>query len=250
MLASERLSTTGPRLVFIHGFTQTRESWRPVAKGFAHDHEVILLDAPHHGASHAVDVTLSEAAHLIAAAVNGGVCIGYSMGGRMALHAALEHPESIGALVLVSATPGIDDPDERAARRDADALLANDLEQMGTDAFLKTWLAQPMFRHLRPNPDDIAARRMNPAGALAQSLRTCGTGSQESLWSRLASLTMPVLLVSGEDDHKFTDIACRMHAALPQARLEIVEGAGHSPHLEQPRTFTDLVAEWLAEIGR
>lgn len=250
MLATERLSTIGPRLVFIHGFTQTRESWRSVASRFAHDHEVILLDAPHHGASHNVDVTLPEAAHLICAVVNNGVCIGYSMGGRMALRAALDHPDAIDALVLVSATPGIDDPDERAARRDADALLANNLEQQGTSAFLDTWLAQPMFRHLRPDPDDIAARRRNPAEALARSLRTCGTGCQESLWPRIVGLTMPVLLISGEDDHKFTEIACRMHASLPQARLEIIEGAGHSPHLEQPDAFTAVVAEWLAEIGR
>lgn len=249
-LATEQLSAAGSRVVFVHGFTQTRESWRPIASRFAHDYEAVLVDAPNHGASHAQDASLPEAARMISDVVSGGTCIGYSMGGRMALLAALNHPDAIGALVLVSATPGIEDAAERRARKFSDEELATSIEQHGTAAFLDSWLTQPMFAHLRPTAEDIAARRRNPAGALAQSLRTCGTGNQDPLWSRLATLTRPVLLICGEDDPKYTEIACRMLAALPQARLEIIEGAGHTPHLEQPDTFVALVLEWLDEIGR
>lgn len=249
-LAREQISAAGPRLCFVHGFTQTRESWRPVAERFVGDHAVRLLDAPHHGGSSDLDVDLPGAADLIARAAGGGTCVGYSMGGRMSLLAALTHPDQIGALVLVSATPGIDVGADRQARRDADDRLADEIERVGTATFLESWLAQPMFARLRPDARDIAARLANPPGALARSLRRCGTGTQEPLWSRLGSLTMPVLLVSGEADGKFTDITCRMAAALPQARLEIIEGAGHAPHLEQPDAFTTVLREWLNDNGR
>lgn len=249
-LAFERISAAGPRLAFLHGFTQTRESWRPLAERFTGDHEVLLLDAPNHGASSGIDATFVEAAELLARAVEGGTCVGYSMGGRIALRAALDHPQRVGALVLVSSTAGIDDPSDRAARREADERLANEIERVGTADFLRSWLAQPMFAHLRPTEADLEARLGNPPTALAGSLRTCGAGAQESLWPRLAGLTVPVLLVCGEEDRKFTEIACRMAASLPQAVLEIVEGAGHAPHLEQPVAFSAVLREWLTENGR
>ena len=249
-IARERISANGPRLAFVHGFTQTRESWRPLAERFVDDHEVVLLDAPHHGASADVDVAFVEAAELLARAVDGGTCVGYSMGGRIALRAALDHPQRVGALVLVSSTAGIDDPMDRAARREDDDRLAAEIERVGTADFLRTWLAQPIFAHLRPTETDLEARLGNSPTALARSLRTCGTGVQESLWPRLVELTVPVLLVCGETDRKFTEIACRMAASLPQSVLEIIEGAGHAPHLEQPEAFAAVLREWLTENGR
>lgn len=249
-LAIERLGSTGSRVVMIHGFTQTHESWKPVAMLLAAHRQVLLIDAPHHGASQSIDTNLEGAADLLAKTVAGGVCIGYSMGGRMALLASLRSPDSFAALVLVSATPGIEDPHERELRRLADESLASEIEQIGTPAFIGMWLKQPMFAHLRPTDDDLAARYGNAPESLAQSLRRCGTGTQEPLWTRLAELTIPVLLIAGEDDHKFTEIAHRMHACLPQSRLEIIEGAGHSPHLEQPALTATLIAQWLDEIGQ
>ncbi len=248
-LATEQLSDAGPRLVFIHGFTQTRESWRPVAARFVHDHEVVLVDAPYHGESTNVEVDLLGASQMIGTVVNGGVCVGYSMGGRMALLAALNDPGHIGALVLVSTTAGIDDPDERHSRREADAALAAEIERCGTQSFLDSWLAQPMFSHLSIGELDLEARLHNSPTALARSLRRCGTGNQEPVWQRLAELTMPILIVSGEEDRKFTEIAYRLNAALPQAQLKVIEGAGHSPHLEQPQVFVTVIREWMTEIG-
>ena len=113
--------------------------------------------------------------------------VGYSMGGRLCLHLALARPETVERLVLVSATAGIEDDDERATRRAADDALATSLERDGVDAFLDGWLAQPMFATLAdPGLDD---RRRNVAAGLASSLRLAGTGTQQPLWDRLASLT-------------------------------------------------------------
>src|SRR5436190_1911294 len=75
----------------------------------------------------------------------GGAWLGYSMGGRIALHVALGHPDDVSRLVLVGATPGIVDPIDRATRCEADEALAAMVERVGVDAFLEQWLAQPLF---------------------------------------------------------------------------------------------------------
>ena len=154
------------------------------------------------------------------------------MGGRLCLHLAVARPDLVERLVLVSATGGIDDAGERAARRAADEALAATIERDGVDAFLERWVAQPMFAAL-PDPG-LDDRRRNTAAGLASSLRLAGTGTQEPLWDRLPALTMPVLLVAGALDAKFVAAAERMAALLPHATLAVVADAGHTVHLEQP----------------
>ena len=125
----ERWGAGPPRLVLVHGFTQTGRSWATIAADLATDHEVVLVDAPGHGGSGAAPVGLVQGAELLVEAGGPGVYVGYSMGGRLALHAALAAPSSVLALVLVGATAGIEDPAERAARRAADEELAASIER-------------------------------------------------------------------------------------------------------------------------
>ncbi|HEX6785940.1 MAG TPA: alpha/beta fold hydrolase, partial [Acidimicrobiales bacterium] len=112
----ERLGA-GPRVVLVHGFTQTGRSWAPIAADLGRDHEVVLVDAPGHGGSSAGRADLTEGAALLGAAGGRATYVGYSMGGRLALHLALDHPDHVDALVLLGATAGIEDEEERAARR-------------------------------------------------------------------------------------------------------------------------------------
>src|SRR5690606_35878116 len=112
--------------------------------------------------------------------------VGYSMGGRLVLQAALSRPELVERLVLIGATPGIEDAGERAERRARDDELAAHVVEVGVDAFIDEWVAQPMFAGLPVDSDCDAARRANTAEGLAASLRGCGTGAQPSLWGRLA----------------------------------------------------------------
>jgi 2-succinyl-6-hydroxy-2,4-cyclohexadiene-1-carboxylate synthase len=67
---------------------------------------------------------------------------------------------------------------------------------------------------------------------------------QPSNWARLGELRMPVLLIVGDRDAKYVEIAERMVVAIPRARLEVVPGAGHACHLEQPETVAHLLASW------
>lgn len=252
--------TDAPTLVLVHGFTQTGASWRPVAEHLGG--HIVCVDAPGHGGSGAVQADLMGGAALLAdaAAVHAGaldepgtaapIVVGYSMGGRLALRTALDHPTTIGGLVLLGATAGIDDPAERAERRAADHALADRIEQHGVAPFLQDWLAQPLFAGLHPEPDDLAARLANTAQGLASSLRLTGTGTMDPpWWDELADIELPTLVVWGERDAKFAALGARLAAGIgTSASTAVVARAGHAAHLEQPEAFATLVQEFAASL--
>lgn len=173
--------------------------------------------------------------------------VGYSQGGRLCLQLALDRPDAMERLVLVSASPGIADAAERAARVEADEVLAQGIERDGVDAFLERWLSQPLFATLPRERSGIDERKQhNTVEHLTYQLRVLGQGAQPSNWERLGDLHIPLLLVAGELDTKYVDIAHRMAECVPDARVEIVPGAGHACHLEQP----DHVAQLLESFER
>jgi 2-succinyl-6-hydroxy-2,4-cyclohexadiene-1-carboxylate synthase len=232
-------------VVLLHGFSQTRQSWRRTVAELGGRYRALAPDLPGHGhASERRPVSFAACtAYVRALAGERFVLCGYSMGGRIALHAALALGERVERLVLVGASPGIADPAERAARRAADEALAEHIEAVGVEAFAEEWGSQPLFAG---QPERVAAAahadrlRNTPAG-LAAALRGLGTGVMEPLWDRLGELTVPVTLVVGERDEKFRGIAARMSEALPEARVVVVEGAGHAAQLERPEVVAAAI---------
>lgn len=236
-------------LVLLHGFTQSHHQLVGFAMQLSArtDHRsVTLIDLPGHGLSGTDRRSIAEAATEAVRLGGGGDYVGYSMGGRTALHSALLAPHLVRRLVVIGATAGIENDDERADRRRADEHLAERIETIGVDAFVDEWLAGPLWSNLPDDPIDRIYRRRNSATGLAHSLRTAGTGAQESLWNRLAEITQPVLIAVGEHDVKFTAIADRLAELLPNADVAIVPSAGHAAHIEQPVETADIVARWLA----
>jgi len=235
----------GQRLVLVHGFTQTSRSWDGVATELADRREVMRVDLPGHGGSSALRLSFADTAEAIGQAGGTAVYVGYSLGGRLCLRLALDRPDLVEALVLVGASPGLDDPGARATRRGADEALAVEIEADGTPAFVERWLRQPMFAGLEVATTDRATRERNPPEGLAAALRLLGTGIQEPLWDRLGELTMPVLLVVGDHDAKFGALADRMAAAMSRPLVVRIPGAGHAAHLEQPLEWTRAVEAFL-----
>jgi 2-succinyl-6-hydroxy-2,4-cyclohexadiene-1-carboxylate synthase len=241
------------RYVLAHGFTQTARSWHTVER-LLHARldavETIAVDLPGHGdAPPPDDDDLWASARRLVAAGGTGTYVGYSMGGRVSLHAALERPDAVRRLVLIGATAGIDNPDERRARRDADGVLADRIESIGVEAFVEEWLASPLFAGLTPDTAMRSDRLRNTATRLASSLRATGTGMQEPLWDRLAEIERPVLVLVGEHDAKFTELGRRLVDGLPDAELVVIPGAGHSVHLERPEATVDAIASWSLSVG-
>jgi len=246
MLTHHR-SGSGSRLVFIHGFTQTRHTWQDVTKNLSSQFEVVLVDAPNHGDSSDISLNLETGANAIVEVGQSATYVGYSMGARLCLTAALAHPQQVKRLILISGTAGIENKDERLARVVSDEELAMRIEQNGVTNFIDSWLALPIFSGLTTLNNQREIRLCNTATALASSLRLCGAGKQQPTWSRLKELTMPVLIVAGENDKKFVELAQRLTAAIgDNAKLQIIEKSGHTPHLEQPQQFLDVVNEFLA----
>ena len=248
-----------PPLVLLHGFTQTRQSWRLTAAELRDRYRVLAPDLPGHGTAAArpasfaactayvralaVDPPDATATATAGAARLPFVLCGYSMGGRIALHAALALGPRVERLVLVGASPGLADPAERSARRAADEALAARIEAIGIEAFAREWGAQPLFAG---QPERVAAaahadRLGNTPAGLAAALRGLGTGVMEPLWDRLGELAVPVTLVVGERDEKFRGIAERMAVAIPDARVVVVGGAGHAVHLERPEQIARAI---------
>jgi 2-succinyl-6-hydroxy-2,4-cyclohexadiene-1-carboxylate synthase len=231
-------------VVLMHGFTHTGASWEPVLAALGERYRgVIAPDIRGHGsASNERPVSLEAVIEDVAELSSGKFdLVGYSMGGRLALHVALALPDRVGRVVLIGASPGIEDPDERAARVRADEALADSFERMDIEEVVELWERRtPMLAgvHQTARADRL---RNTPAG-LARALRGLGTGALPSAWGRLEELQMPVVLVVGERDAKFRAIAGRMAGLLPRARVVVVDEAGHAVHLEMPERVAEIVA--------
>jgi 2-succinyl-6-hydroxy-2,4-cyclohexadiene-1-carboxylate synthase len=178
--------------------------------------------------------------------------IGYSMGGRVALAFGVAHPARVASALLVGASAGIRDPQQRADRVRDDEALAERIECEGVEAFVDFWISQPFLVDTRRlGARGVAeARKMrleNSAHGLAASLRGMGSGAQPPLHDALARVGFPICLAVGEEDLKFRALAAEMVQALPNGRVEIVPEAGHSAHTDNPVAFLDLARRFLAD---
>jgi len=234
---------SGPVLVWLHGFTQTKDSAHSFRSILAGTYELLTLDLPGHGENASISASLDETATLLAEVLPDQPFMmgGYSMGGRVALHFALRFPERLTDLVLLSSTFGIRDDDERAARRQRDDVLADHVEAIGTESFLHEWLAQPMFAALPDDPLERAARSRDARG-LANSLRHSGTGTQAWLGRQLEGCRVPALVVAGANDLKFVGEAKKIANTFAISTTSLVKDAGHAAHLEKPAAVAKIVA--------
>lgn len=238
------------QLLLLHGFMQTGRGWDEVMRHLDGErYRPLAPDIRGHGAA-ATRRPIDAASCVDDVARLGGerfALAGYSQGGRLALQLALQHPQRISRLVLVSATAGIEDDAERARRRAADAQLA---EWMEADGRLMTevadrWGAQPLFAGQSPEVAEAARsdRLSNDPVHVAAALRGIGTGVMEPLWERLGELgEMPVSVLAGEQDASYVALGERLTRAVPNAELTIVPGVGHALPLEAPAAVAAVLA--------
>ena len=253
----------GEPVVLLHGFTGSAANWRGVMGRLAGHYRVLAIDLIGHGRSDSPDaverytmpsVTTDLGTLLARLGVLPAHWLGYSMGGRLALYAAVNQPQWVRSLVLESASPGLRYAAEQAMRRQQDEALAARIEAEGIEAFVQSWEALPLFasqeRLLAETKETLRADRLaNSTRGLANSLRGMGTGAQPSLWERLGEIDRPALLIAGELDEKFVAINRKMADAIPGAALRVVAGSGHTVHLERPDVFTELVLGFLSEVS-
>lgn len=170
--------------------------------------------------------------------------LGYSMGGRLALHPLLEANHPWQAAVIVSANPGLELEAERSTRVTQDRDWATKAFAAPWPDFLAQWNAQPVLGGEIRDPE--ASRKLvSRRREIARSFVDWSLGVQQPLWDRLAEIRIPVLWVAGENDLKFRALAERAAALTPKGVLEIVPGSGHRVPWERPITFAERVARFL-----
>jgi 2-succinyl-6-hydroxy-2,4-cyclohexadiene-1-carboxylate synthase len=175
---------------------------------------------------------------------SGRALLGYSMGGRLALHALLEKDHPWQAAVIVSAHPGLENAPDRVTRRATDAEWATRALAGNWQEFLTAWNAQAILGSAMRDPQasgSLVMRRRE----IARSFVDWTLGAQEPLWDRLGEITIPVLWIAGENDDKFLTVARRAASLMPAATLATAPGAGHRVPWEAESWFAGQVARFL-----
>jgi 2-succinyl-6-hydroxy-2,4-cyclohexadiene-1-carboxylate synthase len=230
-------------VLFIPGFMQRGDAWRPVAELLPKRYPSTLLDHREH--------TFEGRLQEIAEAGAGAVVAGYSLGGRLALRAVLRDPGRYAGLVTVGTTAGLDRPEARRARAEADERLASWIESTPIEEVVSLWERQPLFAD---QPDALLEEqrpgrlRHDPAD-LASILRTAGQGVLDPVWHELVTLDLPLLVVAGARDEGYVAAAHRIADTAPRARCAIVEEAGHAAHLQRPAEVARLIVSFLADLS-
>ncbi|GMQ97928.1 MAG: 2-succinyl-6-hydroxy-2,4-cyclohexadiene-1-carboxylate synthase [Acidimicrobiia bacterium] len=246
---------SGPPLVALHGFTLTGAQFESAATLLSRT--IHAPDLPGHGFSAGESADFSTTVSTVASMVStfGGETplLGYSMGARIALGVAIDQPESVPALIVISGTPGIDEATQRNKRIVSDAALLETLRRQPVEEFLETWTSTGITdtSHLQDSvrATDRIVRGQNTSSGLADALAGLGQGVQPSLWSQLDRLTMSVLLVHGERDAKYTEVARRMSQSIPDCHVIQIATAGHNPLLDDPEETYGEISAFLDGLG-
>jgi 2-succinyl-6-hydroxy-2,4-cyclohexadiene-1-carboxylate synthase len=175
---------------------------------------------------------------------HGDIIIGYSMGGRLALHALLANPHPWSRAVIISAHTGILDAEDREKRMQADLRWAA-LAKSDWGEFMLKWGSQPVFGG-RPLPWKRSAE--SGGGTRVQQCFTdWSLGRQRALLPELKSIEIPVLWIAGALDAKFSGIAETAVSRIAQGQLAMIPNAGHRCPWDQPELTAGIIRGFLSQ---
>lgn len=228
--------------VWLHGFTGSPASFAELAPG---EPAPALLG---HGAPVAAATFDDEVDRVAALVAPGAHLIGYSMGARVALGVLARHPGRVARATLIGCHPGLADPRARRERAGDDARWIALLSRSGVEAFVDAWDERPLWATQRAvAPRALARQRAirlsHTADGLAAALRVLGLAAMPDCAPALPGIDVPVLLVTGALDGKFTAVARDLARALPRAEHAVIDGCGHNPILERPDELRRLITD-------
>lgn len=251
----------GPLWLGLHGLTGCGADFQPWFHHVADGGQWEAPDLPGHGgwgcpmvsSSYTMDNCLAMLRTRLESDPRPAVLVGYSMGGRVALHFALRYSHLLKGLVLIGANPGIREERLRQERCAWEQELCDKLQQDGVEEFLRYWQSLPIIATQARIPEPIwtamrERRNSCDANGLVLSIRCMGTGSMKPMWNELSRIECPVLYCAGEDDAKYRKIGESVVAGLRRGTLAVVPGAGHAAHLEAIAKSADLVKQWAEKL--
>lgn len=249
-----------PTLLFIHGFMGSSKDWEELATTLPEQTNVAAITLPGHIDPEGKLVPLPEQLNFdtLSATITESIrhklplpiiLVGYSLGGRVAMHIAVRHPELLRHLVIISAHPGLTERHERETRYASDINIGKRLETESISKFLSWWYSQEIFSSLAERPELLArlllSRLEQNPKLLAEVLRRLSTGLMEPLWDALPWLSIPVTYIVGELDGKFCKLLAQAHQATPDSILCVIPRSGHMPQLEEPALVASVIGEML-----
>lgn len=260
---NEHLSV-GKILVAVHGFLGQPSDWELLfKKARAFNLECQAVDLQQDYSEIRKGDFFNLWADSFAARIQGRpILLGYSMGGRLAMHALIRHPHRFSGAILISSNPGlsVDAISERSARIDRDEkwalrldAIAHSLEGEAWESFLEDWNQQSVFlggtENFQRRKEDY-----NPS-ILAGQMRSWSLGNQRDLLPELSDLEIPILWIVGEQDSKYLALSQSFEKArAPHSDTQVwrVPEAGHRVPWEQPELFSERVLHWIFErsLGR
>lgn len=259
---AENLHSKTP-ILFLHGFTGNLNDWKFVENKIPNVFTPLFIDLIGHGKTSSPEnmdlySSSSQVQYLKKIIdklkLNEIIICGYSMGGRLALDFAHEFPNYVNALILESTSFGIKDENESVERIDNDIRIAEKLNEMPLNEFLDFWFELPLFQSLKKLSEgklnQIKNERINSNNkiGLQNSLIGFSTGKMKNYFLFANNIKMKVLLITGDLDLKFTEIARTVLPVLQNGNLEIIHDAGHNTHLEKPEEFLKLINKFLQNI--
>lgn len=248
-----------PAIVFLHGFMGSAKDWNEVTAKLSPNYFCIAIDLPGHGESIVLDELddvwgfekVSQRLYQLIThlGIQKFSLVGYSMGGRISFHFALNYQESLSKLIIESSSPGIKKKSERQQRLIDDKRLTDRIKNLPFDQFLSVWYGLPVFKGLKEHAhykEMIDRRLENDPGLLSRALITFSTGQQSYLQKKLSSLKIPVCLVCGERDTKYLDIFSGIRSNNPHFTLNVMKNCSHNTHFEKPVQFAEDLKQFLS----
>jgi 2-succinyl-6-hydroxy-2,4-cyclohexadiene-1-carboxylate synthase len=246
-----------PRIFALHGFTGVGDDYRALAYHLGQ--AFLAPDLMGHGRSSA---PTSRHAYKLEQIINNlsdlmdpmDILMGYSLGARLALELVCQGLVRPRAMILLSGTPGLEDPAERAIRRAEDDARADAIMTLGASAFLESWRQTPLIRSqeracVRLKNAMQAGRSQHCSAGLAGAVSSLSPGRIPHRWDDLAAIETPTLLVSGSEDPKYSHLAERMQLEFKSARILTLEGVGHAPHIEAPNETSLGIRQFLSMLS-
>lgn len=249
---------TNQVLVFLHGFLSDSRTYHNHIEKFTDNYHVITIDLPGHGEDQSsmdetwnFDYITTLLDRILDKYKDKSITLfGYSMGGRVALYYAINGHIPISNLILESTSPGIKEEANQLERRLVDDARAKVLDIAGIELFVNDWEKLPLFQSQLELPVEIQhqirqQRLSQSPHKMAKALRDYGTGQMPNLWPRLKEIKVPTLILAGEYDEKFVQIAKKMANLIPNSKCKLISATGHTIHVEDSDEFDTMILGFL-----
>ncbi|MCB0744355.1 MAG: 2-succinyl-6-hydroxy-2,4-cyclohexadiene-1-carboxylate synthase, partial [Ignavibacteriae bacterium] len=259
---AENISSKTP-IVFLHGFTGNLNDWKFLINKLPPEFTLVIIDLIGHGKSSSPDSLkyYSSKSQIIflnkifeKLNLTNIILVGYSMGGRLTLDFTFAFPENVQAIVLESSSFGLTTKIEKEERIINDRKIAELISKSSIEDFITYWINIPLFNSLKSLSKKKYEKNIkekiksNNSIGLKNSLIGFSTGKMKNYFRLANKINQKALLITGELDNKFTNIAEKANNILPNTNFVKVKNAGHNVHLEKPQEFLKLLNTFLLKI--